>query len=62
MACRPTRWRCSTAKVEAVRQFVDQGGWLGAVGPLPGVGAMLRGEAGMVWGPGAGDAVVVPGG
>jgi carbamate kinase len=26
MGCRPTRWRCSTAKVEAVRQFVDQGG------------------------------------
>jgi carbamate kinase len=43
---------------DAVRWFVDQGGWIGAIAPLPEVAAVLRGEpASTVWGPGAGVAL-----
>jgi carbamate kinase len=36
----------TAAKVEAVCSFVEQGGWLGAIGPLSEAPAILRGEAG----------------
>jgi carbamate kinase len=45
----------SEARIAAVRAFVDQGGWLGAIAPLSDAAAVLSGErAAMVWGPGAG--------
>jgi carbamate kinase len=45
----------SEARIAAVRGFVDQGGWIGAIAPLSDAAAVLRGERGaMVWGPGAG--------
>jgi carbamate kinase len=48
----------SETRIEAVCGFVDQGGWLGAIAPLAGLAALLRGEpAGMVWGPGVGVAL-----
>jgi carbamate kinase len=48
----------SDTRIELVRGFVDQGGWLGAIAPLPAVAAVLRGEpAGLVWGRGAGATV-----
>jgi hypothetical protein len=38
-----------------VRDFIDRGGWLGAIAPLCDLPAVLHGEpAAMVWGPGAG--------
>jgi carbamate kinase len=44
----------SEARIDAVRGFVHQGGWLGAIAPLCDVARVLRGEpAGLVWGPGA---------
>ena len=44
----------SEARTEAVRGFVDQGGWLGAIASLPDAAAVIRGEpAGWAWGPGA---------
>ena len=33
-------------KIEAICSFVEQGGWLGAIGSLPDAAAILRGEAG----------------
>ena len=46
------------ARVDAVRGFIDQGGWLGAIAPAPEAAAVLRGgRATTVWGPGAGVAL-----
>jgi carbamate kinase len=43
-------------KVEAICSFVEQGGWLGAVGSLSDAAPILRGEAGTrVWGDAARD-------
>jgi hypothetical protein len=48
----------SETRIDVVRGFVDQGGWLGAIAPLPAVAAVLHGEpAGLVWGRGAGAPV-----
>jgi carbamate kinase len=50
----------SPARVDAVRGFIDQGGWLGAIAPLSDVAPVLRGEpaaTATVWGQGAGVAL-----
>lgn len=48
----------SPARMDAVREFIDHGGWLGAITPLETVTPVLRGEAATtVWGAGAGVAL-----